>query len=246
MQLPSLVINVQDEKDCPHNRRYCKNGCENEIRTYEDKRVTYITDLCRKKQFKKLLLKESGLTGKAVFETFENANYDEYNREMYMFIQEEWNKKRWIYIYSKVNGNGKSYTANAIGNMFIDLGIKISVNREIDMAARLKESFSDKSGDSEYKLMCHFRDVPVLVVQDFGKQGCSPSSEWWPQKIFDIIDYRCVHEKLTVFTSNYNYVNEHLVKQRFGINHGLAIQSRLEGSCKVLEMKGPDRRKAIK
>jgi len=232
---------VKDETQCPFQAKIINCiECQDATETFGDKRINYIISTCRERQIRKNLLKKSGLFGKDVFETFANAKRDKHNSQLYQYLQKEWDRKTWLYIFSQENGTGKSYTANAIGNMLIDSGNQPLVIREIDMAAELKASFEDKTGDSEYAVMGRFKAVPVLIVQDFGKHGSK--TEWWPQKIYDIIDHRLITGKTTVFTSNFDVGDWKMIEKRFGDNHGPAIYSRLNGICELWEMSGPDRR----
>ncbi|MPN46709.1 hypothetical protein SDC9_194306 [bioreactor metagenome] len=126
--------------------------------------------------------------------------------------------------------------------MLIGAGVQPLVIREIDMASQIQASFDDKTGESEYALMGKFKEIPVLIIQDFGKQG--GRSDWWPQKIYDIIDHRLIKGRATVITSNYDLTNKRLITSRFGENHGAAIYSRLNGKSEIWDLAGPDRRLA--
>lgn len=234
-------VRVSRREECPFRVKACYD-CDNPIYTREGKRIKYNTEICRGRQKREGMIAKSGLMGKDLEETFANAEINQYNREDYEFHQHEWNRKDWLWIQSKENGTGKSYTANAIANMLIEREVQPLVIREVDVATQLQDTFSDKSGDSAYALMGKFKCVPVLIIQDIGKYGARSGSEWWPQQIFDIIDYRIINRLPMVMTSNFNLMNADLIESRFGENHGAAIQSRLLGQCTIIEMKGSDRR----
>lgn len=188
------------------------------------------------------MLERCGLFGKDIHETFVNAKIDRHNKRLYNFLQHEWDRKSWLYVQSIENGTGKSYTANAIANMLIDDGTQPLVIREVDMAEQLQATFADDTGETEYALMGRWKSVPMLIIQDLGKYGCK--SEWWPQHIYNIIDYRIIKGLPMVITSNYNIEDKKVIETRFGENHGPAIQSRLVGVCRtgIWIMDGPDRR----
>lgn len=207
-----------------------------------NKKVIYKTKVCKSRQCQQIMLERSGLFGKDIKETFENALIDDDNSEIYTFLQSEWDLKSWLYIYSRENGNGKSYTGNAIANMLISRGTLPYVIREVDMATQVQNTFSDSTGESEYALMGKWKCAPVLIIQDFGKYGVKKDSEWWPQHIYDIIDYRVIEGKPLVITSNYDIASLEVMEKRFGSNHGPAIRSRLLGQCEVWNMFGADRR----
>ncbi|MCC5465565.1 ATP-binding protein [Pelosinus baikalensis] len=231
---------MSGKTDCPHSIQHCENCVDGVYNDYEGNRIKYLTSECRKQQVKAKMLSESGLIGKDITETFQKAKIDSYNKGPYNYLQNKWNRAEWLYIWSRENGTGKSYTANAIANMLLDEGIRTLVKREVDMANEIQETFSDKSGECEYALMGKWKGVAVLIIQDVGKYGCK--SEWWPQRIYDIIDYRLINNKTTIFTSNYNIEYRDIIEQRFGENHGGAIFSRLNGLCTIFEMDGEDRR----
>jgi DNA replication protein DnaC len=241
--LPVSEKQVMNETDCPfsHPRASECLSCEDFIKTVDDKRVRYLTADCRAARRRQIMLAKSGLFGKDVDETFATARVDKYNRQLYKHLQKGWDRRRWLYIFSAENGTGKSYTANAIANMLISEGIQPLVIREVDMAAQLQASFDDDTGDTEYALMGRFKSVSVLVVQDFGKQG--GRSDWWPKKVYDLLDHRLIQGKTTVLTSNYDLTNRDMITTRFGENHGAAIHSRLNGVCEIWELGGPDRRR---
>lgn len=239
--LPARAIVVADPAQCPVRTlpRRCE-VCEDFSRAEGGQRVTYQVTECRDKQARRRMIAKSGLYGKDIAETFAAATIDRYNADLYRYLQSEWDRKKWLYIWSPGNGTGKSYTANAIANMLIGAGVQPLVSREIDMAAKLQATFDDDAGGTEYALMGRFKAVPVLIIQDMGKQGAK--SEWWPQKLYDIIDHRVIEGKTMVFTSNYNLEDERAFARRFGENHGPAIYSRLMGMCDIWHVDGPDRR----
>lgn len=240
--LPVSEKQVRNKAECPLIQPRASEclSCEDFIKTIDNNRVRYLTANCRAGQRRQIMLAKSGLFGKDVDETFAAARVDKHNRPLYQYLQKSWDRRRWLYIFSAENGTGKSYTANAIANMLIAEGIQPLVIREVDMAAQLQASFDDDSGDTEYALMGRFKAVPVLIVHDFGKQGSR--SEWWPQKVYDLIDYRLIKGWPTIFTSNYDLTDRALIIRRFGENHGAAVFSRLLGVCDVWELDGPDRR----
>lgn len=230
---------VNKSIDCPYQFLNCES-CTDVSVTEKGTRIIYKTGTCRAKQMRLKMLERCGLFGKDIDETFETAAIDRYNKELYSYLGKEWDRKKWLYIFSPTNGTGKSFTANATANMIIGEGIQPLVMREVDMARQLQDTFGDHSGDSEYAIMGKYKDIPVLIIQDFGKQGCK--SEWWPQKVYDIIDYRYIKGKPIVFTSNYDITNKKLIIGRFGENHGAAIYSRLNGACDIWALDGNDRR----
>lgn len=237
-KIPVVEKQVRYSGDCPFAFRSCQS-CESGIYNDGDARVLYRVEECKDNQIRQIMLDKSGLYGDALHERFNTAAIDMHNKGLYEYLQVKWDMKKWLYIWCKDNGTGKSYTGNAIANMLIDRQVQPCVMREIDMASELKATFDDISGETEYALMGKWKCIPVLIIQDFGKQGSK--SEWWPQHVFDIVDYRLINRFTVVITSNFPLTRE-TMELRFGENHGPAIHSRLNGICLTVEMDGPDRR----
>ena len=103
------------------------------------------------------------------------------------------------------------------------------------MITELKESFGAPKEHDENSIMGTWKVVPVLIIDDLGKQQIN--SEWWPQKLYDLIDDRIMYNNTTIFTSNLSLKE---IAYRYGPNFGTAIYSRLMGECKVWELSGPD------
>jgi len=238
---PVSESQVVNRDNCP---RCCRESdcveCEDSTRMVDGKKIMFNTAACKATQKRLRMLAKSGLFGKDITETFEAAKIDRHNQVLYDYLQKEWDRKQWLYIYNHDNGTGKSYTGNAIANMLANEGIQSLVIREVDMAAQIQETFSDKTGKNEFDLMSKWKNVPVLIMQDFGKQG--GRSDWWPQKIYDIMDHRLIAGKTTILTSNYDLTSKKIIIDRFGDNHGSAIYSRLNGICEIWDLAGPDRR----
>lgn len=230
---------MKNKEQCPLQLKACRE-CDDFIMTINGGRVIYKTLGCKHQQVRNLMIKKSGMFGKDVHERFDVAKMDKHNYKLYQYLQNEWDRRKWLYLFSYENGTGKSFTANAIANMLIDKGIQPLVIREIDIATKIQATFGDYTGAIEADVSMKYKAVPVLIIQDFGKQNCR--SEWWPQKIFDIIDYRGIQQRTTIFTSNLDLTNKNLLINKFGDNHGAAIQSRLLGECEIWELGGPDRR----
>lgn len=237
--LPVREMQVSNEHDCPFEVRNCAN-CQDWTEIKPECNIRYVTNVCRTKQHYQAMVQKSGLMGRDLAETFHAANVDKFNRPIYKYLQHEWDRKKWQYIHSEENGTGKSFTANAIANMLMAEQIQPLVIREVDMDREMKDAFGDKSGESEYKLMGKWKSVPVLIIQDIGK--VASKSEWWPQQVYDLIDYRLINGKTTIMTSNFNVEDRSMFEKRYGENHGPAIYSRLNGVCDIWIMSGPDRR----
>ena len=249
-KLPRKQIVVSDPKDCifvSRNQMKCCEECIDRKFVIVEKKEKiiseYDTTTCRKKSLKEILLNKSGMRGEEIEQTFENAIRDDENEKFFTFLEEKWNKKDWLYIYSEINGNGKSYAANAIAHNFMDNGVSVLIKKEIEMNSELKALFNYKDTETMAMIMARWENVPLLVIQDFGK--LSFKSEWWAGVMFAVIDNRYLNDKITLFTSNFDLKDLTAMKELFGEDKGMAIQSRIAGRAngKVIHITGRDRRK---
>lgn len=212
--------------------------CDDKTVITSNERILYKTEGCRLEESNKKRLKDSGLSGKELLETFECARKDKYNQKVFDWLQKDWSISQSLYIYGK-HGTGKSYAANAVAHMLLKKGLNVIVVRELDMTTRIQQTFSDETGEQERRFVAKFKKTKVLVIQDIGKYGLRKGSEWWPAQLFDIIDSRVIAGLCTIFTSNYTLDD---LLGRLGNNHGPAIYSRLSGTCVQILLPGPDRR----
>jgi len=133
-------IVISDPKDCifvGRSQMKCCEKCINQKFVTTEKNEKFIgeydTTVCRKKSLKEILLNKSGMRGEELEQTFKNATRDDENEKFLKFLEEKWDKKDWLYIFSEINGNGKSYAVNAIAHEFMDNGISVLVKKEIEM-----------------------------------------------------------------------------------------------------------------
>lgn len=69
----------------------------------------------------------------------------------------------------------------------------------IDMLARIKATY-DKREISEGEILRVYETVPLLIIDDMGKE---PPTDWGVSKIYTIINARYEGYKPTIVTSNY-------------------------------------------
>ena len=89
----------------------------------------------------------------------------------------------------------------------------------------------DREYPAEHALMCKYKNVDVLVLDDIGVEK---PSDWVFMTLYLIINHRYEHEKTTIFTSNFSL--EELAK-RLGDTR---LTSRIGGWCKIVEVKNKD------
>jgi DNA replication protein DnaC len=131
-----------------------------------------------------------------------------------------------LYLWSHVNGNGKSHLAAAI---LMRHGDGFFVNA-IDLFDALKDCFATGERCRPFDAAL---SAPLLVLDDFGTQK---PGEWAEGRLYRLINTRTSHLLPTVITSNYS-------PDELEPRVGPRIASRIVGSCAVLHVDGPDHRK---
>jgi DNA replication protein DnaC len=95
-------------------------------------------------------------------------------------------------------GCGKTHLAAAIANFCAEHGIPTMFLTAPDLLDWLRASFegNDERFSERFE---EIREVPMLVLDDFGTQNGTP---WAQEKLFQLIDHRYVNQSPTVVTTN--------------------------------------------
>jgi DNA replication protein DnaC len=95
-------------------------------------------------------------------------------------------------------GCGKTHLAAAIANFSAEHGIPTMFLTAPDLLDWLRASFegNDERFSQRFE---EIRQVPLLIIDDFGTQNATP---WSQEKLFQLLDYRYVNESPTVITTN--------------------------------------------
>ena len=133
-----------------------------------------------------------------------------------------------LYLHGGV-GTGKTALACAVLNDIHRAG-KVAV-RFVRVTELLKQLVQSETGDLLYLKLV---DVPVLCLDDIGAQR---GSDYASQTIQAVFDARTDRMHRTILTSNLNL--DELAEHQ-GNDERLA--SRIAGSCKVVNLEGPDYR----
>ncbi|MCJ7532993.1 MAG: ATP-binding protein [Anaerolineales bacterium] len=107
------------------------------------------------------------------------------------------NLNGWLLLQGRY-GSGKTHLAAAIANFAVSLGVPTLFITVPDMLDSLRYTF----GDSDMTFEQHFeeiRQVPLLVLDDFGTQNATP---WAQEKLFQILNYRYIKRLPLVVTMN--------------------------------------------
>lgn len=101
-------------------------------------------------------------------------------------------------------GTGKTHLAAAIANQLMQEGQAVICMTMIDLLDRIKRTYEKQrqyGGDeSEGKILSAYKDVPLLVIDDMGKE---PATDWAVSKIYAIINARYEAYMPTIITTNY-------------------------------------------
>jgi len=139
-------------------------------------------------------------------------------------------------------GVGKTYTAVSILKGFVrnlncERFIKPFRNTPIftnvpELLIRIRACFKEDSRISEEKMLERYFNTELLILDDL---GIEKTTEWALQSLYVILNKRGGDCKQTIVTSN-------LSLDEIGSKLSDRIASRIRGMCKVVAVKGRDRR----
>jgi len=104
----------------------------------------------------------------------------------------------WLLLLGRY-GCGKTHLAAAIANQAVVMGMETLFLTVPDLLDWLRFAYSDNASDSFEERFETIRDVPLLVMDDFGTQN---ATAWAQEKLFQILNYRYINHLATVITSN--------------------------------------------
>jgi DNA replication protein DnaC len=102
-----------------------------------------------------------------------------------------------------------------------------------DLLYLLRRSQIEKTEISEFDILDKYCNIDILVLDDI---GIEKTSDWVFQMLFQLINYRHLHKKKTLITSNFS-LNQ--LVDKLGDDR---ISSRLQQSCIIIEKSGIDYR----
>jgi DNA replication protein DnaC len=92
----------------------------------------------------------------------------------------------WL-IFQGVNGCGKTHLAAAIANYQLAQGKSVFFVVVPDLLDHLRSTFSPDSKISYDEFSEKIKEVPLLILDDFGEQSATP---WAQEKLYQLINYR--------------------------------------------------------
>lgn len=149
--------------------------------------------------FSKQLKKTSGMPYHDRLDAFKWAYYTMNTEKVQKVVEsyvtrfKEWRQSgSGLYIYSGVNGSGKTYLACCIG---VELIHRYNVQVEfVTVGDYINLLTEDRAKVNR------FRDSVVLILDDVGSQN--EKQEWVKDALFRLVDYRYRSKLPTIFTSN--------------------------------------------
>lgn len=173
---------------------------------------------------------------------FQNATKETIDPQIWGNIQEIFeNEELGLYIYGKV-GTGKTHLLHVIQKEIEKTfkGKSTQIISTPDLFLRIKSTFSETKTEKEEDIikelsgsyMPYDRSIKILLLDDM---GIEKPSEWGIQTLYSIIDKRYQECRKTFFTSN-------LSLDELSEKLGDRIPSRIAEMCKIIELKGKDRR----
>lgn len=138
-------------------------------------------------------------------------------------------------------GTGKTHLVAAIANQLIQNGTPVICMTMIDLLDRIKRTYQNArqyGEDSEGDILNTYKDVPLLIIDDIGKE---PATEWAVSKIYAIINARYEAYMPTIITTN--YTDQDLVRRLTPKDTGDAMTAdatvdRLREMCSAIVTRG--------
>lgn len=146
-----------------------------------------------------------------------------------------------LYISGSV-GVGKTYLAVAVCTQLQALNVQFEMLTAVALIRKFEDAM--RSSIPETQILKPLLDVPVLVIDDLGKERVT---NWTYERVFDLLDMRYNDLKPCVITSNFNLaaLAKRLAKNGCSSENAQALVSRLKHTAKVLNLQGQDRRLGV-
>lgn len=195
------------------------------------------------------IIGESGMRERFLRRTFENYTITEKNKAVHKvaraYVDNFTDKlpgkgekldRNGLFITGGV-GVGKTHIVAAMANHLMQEGRPVICMTMIDLLDRIKRTY-DKSTISEGEVLRLYETIPLLIIDDMGKE---PPTEWGVSKIYTIINSRYEAYMPTIVTSNYDdrTLVKRLTPDRGDGITAEAIIDRLREMCGGILMDGP-------
>ena len=113
------------------------------------------------------------------------------------------------FIITGDKGTGKTHIAAAIANYLLNKGTAVIFMTERNLLGKIREAYSKSrnygnDGQSESEIRHIYETVPLLVIDDLGKEK---ATEWTLATLYAIVDGRYDRAMPTIITTNYDTQN---------------------------------------
>lgn len=137
--------------------------------------------------------------------------------------------------YGGTVGTGKTHLAAAITHHLLNQGVGVLFGTVTQMLGNIRRTYDEYSRENEYDILQRYIRVPLLVIDEWGKEK---PSEWVQEKFFEIVNSRYEDNKPIIVTTN---TEIDVLKDRYDFA-GEALVSRIREMCEGVVMVGRDRR----
>jgi DNA replication protein DnaC len=174
--------------------------------------------------------------------TFENFRHTVFNAEAHeaaLAVAADPTRKS-LGVYGSL-GNGKTHLAGAIVNKSRAAGIPAVLISTVSLLMKLQACNRKNSTEDEAHLIERYASVPVLALDDLGKERLSP--EWAPKTFYALINERYERKLPLIVTSNAAY--SILLSTKYALLHEMRGNEGLDKSLgpsiidRIREMTGP-------
>jgi len=159
-----------------------------------------------------------------------------------------------LMLASRGNGTGKTHLATAIGYEFIEHTLSqynpdnpssltpVLFSTAMELFLRIRATYNDGSAETEDGIMAELRRVPLLILDDIGKET---ASEHTRQTYFTILNLRYNCKRPIILTSNLLLTKDLPPLERLmGVASISRIREMTDGWC--CDMSGPDYRFGVR
>ena len=179
------------------------------------------------------LLTQSGLPVRYHGATFAAAVVTDTTRTAFARVREFADRPAGGLLISGPVGTGKTYLAAAAVNHWLDQLRRVTFGGVVQLLGRIRNSYGDSSRETEWEIIDQLTSVPVLVLDDLGKEKVT---EWVEQTLYQVVDTRYREERPVVITTNFPFPD---MQDRYP-DVGPALVSRLVEMCQGIRLDGPD------